>query len=267
MKNAYKNEGYCTRMKDDAQRIKDEVLTPPLLQKLCHVLAPISNLKALITKELRLIFKNSPKIILPSEKQIKKLKAIASIKRRPIEGNCPVCLEPLNNNEPLIWCQMGNFSDDSNIGLQNHWDMAIHISIIESSISIKLLPHFALYSFIHFTKMGMSNSSDILLDLNKILTKFIILTRCIIKVIAFYGLQVIEMDDHSRKKKDHSEAKYLHLTNRYVLIMETYHALNKILTRCIIKVIAFYGLQVIEMDDHSRKKKDHSEGASHNFKT
>ncbi|RHZ50680.1 hypothetical protein Glove_493g35 [Diversispora epigaea] len=50
-------------------------------------------------------------------------------------------------------------------------------------------------------------------------------------------------------------------------ICSTYLALNKILTRCIINVITFYGLQVIEMDDHSRKKKDHSEGASHNFKT
>ncbi|RHZ88942.1 hypothetical protein Glove_19g375 [Diversispora epigaea] len=35
--------------------------------------------------------------------------------------------------------------------------------------------------------------------------------------------------------------------------METYHALNKILTKCVTLS------RVIEMDDHSRKKKDHSE--------
>ncbi|RHZ68089.1 hypothetical protein Glove_297g12 [Diversispora epigaea] len=47
--------------------------------------------KALITKELRFIFNKSPKITLPNEKEIEMLKEIASIKRRPIDGNCSVC--------------------------------------------------------------------------------------------------------------------------------------------------------------------------------
>ncbi|RHZ59088.1 hypothetical protein Glove_365g166 [Diversispora epigaea] len=63
--------------------------------------------KALIMKELRFIFNKSPKIVLPNEKEIEKLKEIASIKRRPIDGNCSVCMEPLNNNKKLIWCQSG----------------------------------------------------------------------------------------------------------------------------------------------------------------
>ncbi|RHZ76687.1 hypothetical protein Glove_194g162 [Diversispora epigaea] len=44
---------------------------------------------------------------LPNEKEIEKLKAIASIKRKPIDGNCSVCMEPLNNGQKLIWCQSG----------------------------------------------------------------------------------------------------------------------------------------------------------------
>ncbi|RHZ89095.1 hypothetical protein Glove_19g231 [Diversispora epigaea] len=64
--------------------------------------------KALLTRELRLIFKKSSKIVLqPNEKEIEKLKAIASIKRKPIDGNCSVCMEPLNNGQKLIWCQSG----------------------------------------------------------------------------------------------------------------------------------------------------------------
>ncbi|RHZ59149.1 hypothetical protein Glove_365g209 [Diversispora epigaea] len=63
--------------------------------------------KALITPELRFIFKKSSKIVLPTEKEIEKLMAIASIKRKPIDGNCSVCMEPLNNGQKLIWCQSG----------------------------------------------------------------------------------------------------------------------------------------------------------------
>ncbi|RHZ87919.1 hypothetical protein Glove_29g47 [Diversispora epigaea] len=64
--------------------------------------------KELLINELKIIFDNSPRILLqPNEMEIKKLKEIASIKRRPIDGNCPVCREPMNNNENLIWCQRG----------------------------------------------------------------------------------------------------------------------------------------------------------------
>ncbi|RHZ50713.1 hypothetical protein Glove_493g58 [Diversispora epigaea] len=63
--------------------------------------------KELLAKELKLIFDNSPEVILPNKKEIEKLKAIALIKRRPIDGDCLVRREPLNNNEKLIWCQSG----------------------------------------------------------------------------------------------------------------------------------------------------------------
>ncbi|RHZ88935.1 hypothetical protein Glove_19g146 [Diversispora epigaea] len=64
--------------------------------------------KELLINELKIVFENSPQISLqPNEMEIKKLKEIASIKRRPIDGNCSVCQEPMNNNENLIWCQRG----------------------------------------------------------------------------------------------------------------------------------------------------------------
>ncbi|RHZ50706.1 hypothetical protein Glove_493g57 [Diversispora epigaea] len=63
--------------------------------------------KELLTKELKSIFDNSPSITLPNQMEVEKLKAIASIKRRPIDGDCSICREPLNNNENLIWCQSG----------------------------------------------------------------------------------------------------------------------------------------------------------------
>ncbi|RHZ89235.1 hypothetical protein Glove_17g45 [Diversispora epigaea] len=64
--------------------------------------------KELLINELKSIFDDSPPVTLqPNDGEIKKLKSIAAIKRRPIDGDCPVCREPLNNNERLIWCQSG----------------------------------------------------------------------------------------------------------------------------------------------------------------
>ncbi|RHZ58866.1 hypothetical protein Glove_367g28 [Diversispora epigaea] len=67
--------------------------------------------KALITRELKLVFKNSSKITLqPSKEIVDQLKAIASSnqqKRKPIKGDCQICCERLNNQKNLIWCENG----------------------------------------------------------------------------------------------------------------------------------------------------------------
>ncbi|CAG8661199.1 2277_t:CDS:2, partial [Diversispora eburnea] len=106
-------------------------LTPQSLQILCYVPVLISKKlfvflkvlnvepnskfiyqKALLTDELRTIFDSSPKITLqPSQKSVKQLKEqitfIKQHKRKPIDGKCPICYDPLNNNEKLVWCQSG----------------------------------------------------------------------------------------------------------------------------------------------------------------
>ncbi|RHZ59055.1 hypothetical protein Glove_365g267 [Diversispora epigaea] len=66
--------------------------------------------KALVKRELNMIFNNSPQITLPTEEDIEILKAIASRnqqKRRPIDGNCQICFETLHNHQILIWCENG----------------------------------------------------------------------------------------------------------------------------------------------------------------
>ncbi|RHZ72125.1 hypothetical protein Glove_246g3 [Diversispora epigaea] len=52
--------------------------------------------KELQINELKIVFENSPQISL-----------VQKFFNIPIDGNCPVCREPMNNNENLIWCQRG----------------------------------------------------------------------------------------------------------------------------------------------------------------
>ncbi|RHZ73279.1 hypothetical protein Glove_232g124 [Diversispora epigaea] len=64
--------------------------------------------KALVGRELKSIFANSPNINLPSERDVRQLKALASknqYNRKSIEGDCQVCCEALANQKILIWCE------------------------------------------------------------------------------------------------------------------------------------------------------------------
>ncbi|CAG8532615.1 1270_t:CDS:2 [Diversispora eburnea] len=66
--------------------------------------------KALLTDELRSIFDKAPRIYLqPSKKFINQLEeTITSIKRhRKIGDDCPICYDPMNDREDLVWCQSG----------------------------------------------------------------------------------------------------------------------------------------------------------------
>ncbi|RHZ69117.1 hypothetical protein Glove_290g76 [Diversispora epigaea] len=66
--------------------------------------------KALLTTELKSIFSKSPRIILqPSKSFIDQLQdqieLIKKHKRKPIDGKCPICFEPMNKKEKLVWCK------------------------------------------------------------------------------------------------------------------------------------------------------------------
>ncbi|CAG8475192.1 8084_t:CDS:2 [Diversispora eburnea] len=73
--------------------------------------------KALLTDELKSIFDNAaPDPTQASKKVQEQYAAIASgsqpveeanDKRRPIDGDCPICYEPLDEKENLVWCKSG----------------------------------------------------------------------------------------------------------------------------------------------------------------